>query len=304
MRTMTAPPTSTKTSLQQRLSTRARQRWPQLAGVDVRFRGAFAYVTAHIPDGDTLPLMRLRYGGFAARWGFAVYLASNDGYEVRVLPTGDLTGSPKMPSIPPAASTLATRPPGHDPRRTYGRTTKAWPGLAACHTSAPNPKDVFVALGLAIEDADPKAGKTGGIADHRRLAIGDLAPKPIHFDGVVKGIWDDVVHADDPAGADERGVQLVVSADASVGVVRIDKQEIDQTIAEDLTALPDRIRLVRVGAEEMHGLVPGGERSEDGGFPHWVAAPAYTAREVDADEDGIGAGHLRENKSAPALCRP
>ena len=48
---MAAPPTSTKTSLQQRLSARARQRWPQLAGVDVRFRGGFAYVTANMPDG-------------------------------------------------------------------------------------------------------------------------------------------------------------------------------------------------------------------------------------------------------------
>ena len=78
---MAAPPTSTKTSLQQRLSARARERWPQLAGVDVRFRGAFAYVTATMPDGDSMPLMRLRYGGSAARWGFAVYLASKDGYE-------------------------------------------------------------------------------------------------------------------------------------------------------------------------------------------------------------------------------
>jgi hypothetical protein len=76
---MAAPPASTKTSLQQRLSARARERWPQLAGIDVRFRGAFAYVTARLPDGDTMPLMRLRYGGSAARWGFAIYLASKNG---------------------------------------------------------------------------------------------------------------------------------------------------------------------------------------------------------------------------------
>ena len=63
--------------------------------VDVRFRGAFAYVTATMPDGDSMPLMRLRYGGSAARWGFAVYLASKDGYEDSVLPTGDLAGAPE-----------------------------------------------------------------------------------------------------------------------------------------------------------------------------------------------------------------
>ena len=92
---MAAPPTSTKTSLQQRLSARARQRWPQLGPLDVRFRGAFAYVSAELPDGDTTPLMRLRYGGSAARWGFAIYLASKDRYEESVLPTGDLAGSPE-----------------------------------------------------------------------------------------------------------------------------------------------------------------------------------------------------------------
>ena len=95
MTAMAAPPASTKTSLQQRLSARARERWPELAGIDVKFRGAFAYVIGRLPDGDTLPLMRLRYGGSAARWGFAIYLASKDGYEVAALPTGDLTGLPE-----------------------------------------------------------------------------------------------------------------------------------------------------------------------------------------------------------------
>ena len=61
----------------------------------VRFRGAFAYVQGQLPDGDTLPLMRLRYGGSAARWGFAIYLASQDGYEHAVLPTGAFAGLPE-----------------------------------------------------------------------------------------------------------------------------------------------------------------------------------------------------------------
>lgn len=90
-----APPASTKTSLQQRLSARARERWPQLTGLDVRFRGTFAYVTGHLTDGDTVALMRLRYGGSAARWGFAIYLASKDGYQDSILPTGYTTGTPE-----------------------------------------------------------------------------------------------------------------------------------------------------------------------------------------------------------------
>ncbi len=92
---MAAPPASTKTSLQQRLTAHAHQRWPQLDGVDVRFRGVFAYVSARLPDGDRLPLMRLRYGGSAGRWGFAIYLASKDGYQDSILPTGFTAGAPE-----------------------------------------------------------------------------------------------------------------------------------------------------------------------------------------------------------------
>jgi hypothetical protein len=97
MSLMAAPPASTKTSLQQRLSEHARTHWPQLAGVTVRFRGAFAYVDGQLPDGETLPLMRLRYGGSAARWcwGFAMYLFSKEGYEDAVLATGAFAGLPE-----------------------------------------------------------------------------------------------------------------------------------------------------------------------------------------------------------------
>jgi hypothetical protein len=46
---MASPPASTKTILSQKLRARARERWPQLAGIDVRFRGKFASVTGHLP---------------------------------------------------------------------------------------------------------------------------------------------------------------------------------------------------------------------------------------------------------------
>ena len=95
MAPMASPPESTKTSLHQRLSAHARQRWPQLAGLDVRFRANFAYVTGRLPDGDTVPLMRLRYGGSATRWGFAIYLASKDGYQDSALPSGLFAGTPE-----------------------------------------------------------------------------------------------------------------------------------------------------------------------------------------------------------------
>ena len=92
---MASPPASTKTSLGQKLRARARQRWPQLAGVEVRFRGQFAYVTGKLPDGSELPLCRLRYGGYASIWGFAVYRASHDDYQDSYLPTGQPAGTPE-----------------------------------------------------------------------------------------------------------------------------------------------------------------------------------------------------------------
>jgi hypothetical protein len=91
---MAAPPESTKTSLRQRLLARAGERWPQLTGLQVRHRGAFAYVTGELADGTTMPLFRLRYTGYATSWGFAIYLASRDGYEDSILPNGSPVGAP------------------------------------------------------------------------------------------------------------------------------------------------------------------------------------------------------------------
>jgi hypothetical protein len=92
---MAPPPPSTKTSLGQRLTTHARTHWPQLSRVGVRFRGNFAYVHGHLADGETMPLCRLRYGGSASRWGFAIYRASHDDYEDNYLPSGHTVGSPE-----------------------------------------------------------------------------------------------------------------------------------------------------------------------------------------------------------------
>ncbi|MGH8900540.1 MAG: hypothetical protein ACRDYA_02405 [Egibacteraceae bacterium] len=88
-------PEPTKSSLGARVRQRRLERWPQLLDVRVRFRGAFAYLDGELPDGELLPLCRLRYGGSASSWGFAIYLASRDGYEASVLPSGNLVGRPE-----------------------------------------------------------------------------------------------------------------------------------------------------------------------------------------------------------------
>ncbi len=92
---MASPPESTKTSLHQKLASRARERWPQLSSVQVHFRGQFAYITGQLPGGDTLPLCRLRYGGHASRWGFAIYRASHEDYQDSYLPAGYSAGTPE-----------------------------------------------------------------------------------------------------------------------------------------------------------------------------------------------------------------
>ena len=81
-------PDSTKTSLEQRLRARARERWPQIASLQIRHRGAFSYVDATLTDATTLKLCRLRYVGSAHDWQFAIYRASHDDYDESVFFTG------------------------------------------------------------------------------------------------------------------------------------------------------------------------------------------------------------------------
>lgn len=86
-------PTSTQTSLGQRLTSHARQRWPQISQIQTRFRANFAYIDAELDDGESLRLCRLRYGGSAHQWGFAIYRGSHHDYEDSYLPSGYPVGT-------------------------------------------------------------------------------------------------------------------------------------------------------------------------------------------------------------------
>src|SRR5689334_16119500 len=81
-------PDSTKASLEQRLAARARERWPQIASLQIRHRGTFSYIDATLTDATTLKLCRLRYVGSASQWQFAIYRASHDDYDESVFFTG------------------------------------------------------------------------------------------------------------------------------------------------------------------------------------------------------------------------
>jgi hypothetical protein len=61
---------------------------------DVQFRGANPHVDGQLPDGDTLPSRRLRYGGPAARCRAAIRFADEGRYQDAILPTGGLAGLP------------------------------------------------------------------------------------------------------------------------------------------------------------------------------------------------------------------
>ncbi len=89
------PPESMQHHLRARLNEHAGQRWPALARVEVRYRAGFAYVDGVLPSGQALKLCRLRFHGALHTWGFAIYLASRDGYEDNFLPSGRPSGSPE-----------------------------------------------------------------------------------------------------------------------------------------------------------------------------------------------------------------
>ena len=98
-------------SAQQRLSARARQRWPELARVAVRHHDAFTYLDGVLAEGATVKLCRLRYTGSAHNWGFAIYRASHDDYQESIFPSACPSAPAKTPSTPPATSTWAAPPP-------------------------------------------------------------------------------------------------------------------------------------------------------------------------------------------------
>jgi hypothetical protein len=89
-----AIPDQARHILEQRLEQHRLQRWTELHQLKVRYRGDYAYITGTDSDGP-LSLCRLRYTRSPDNWGFACYLASKDGYEESILPTGSFTGTPE-----------------------------------------------------------------------------------------------------------------------------------------------------------------------------------------------------------------
>jgi hypothetical protein len=88
-------PDGARRALTRRLELRRQQRWPDLVELNLRFRATFAYINGTTIEDGSMPLFRLRYIGSPDEWGFAIYLASRDGYEDSILPRGSFTGTPE-----------------------------------------------------------------------------------------------------------------------------------------------------------------------------------------------------------------
>ena len=95
MRTMPAIPESTRSSITLRLLQHARENWPKLGKLQVTSRAGFAYITAALPGEEPQPLFRLRYGGSAHSFGFALYSHATGRYEDNILATGSPVGTPQ-----------------------------------------------------------------------------------------------------------------------------------------------------------------------------------------------------------------
>ena len=118
---MPAIPASTRSSITLRLLDHAGKHWPQLDQVEVTCRSSFAYVTGVLPGGEQFPLFRLRYGGSARSFGFAIYSAARERYQDAVLLIGPWTGSPQEALDTACTVHLAGigHEPAPEPRRTY-----------------------------------------------------------------------------------------------------------------------------------------------------------------------------------------
>ena len=113
MKHMPAIPESTRSSIILRLLDHAEKNWPQLKKVQARYRGSFAYITGVLPGGQTIPLFRLRYGGSAHSFGFAIYSPAHDRYQDAVLRTGLPIGTPQ--EALDTACTVHLTGLGHEP---------------------------------------------------------------------------------------------------------------------------------------------------------------------------------------------
>src|SRR6266568_4014588 len=154
MRHMPAIPEPTRSSIIVRLLDHAGKNWPQLAKVRARYHGSFAYITGVLRNGEQIPLFRLRYGGSAHSFGFAIYSAASDRFEDAVLLTGSPVGTPQ--EALDTACTVHLAGLGHEPPANLrGHPLKVHAGIRAGveeDEHAPPRHPLCVSLGQQVLD--------------------------------------------------------------------------------------------------------------------------------------------------------
>ena len=179
---MPAIPESTRGSITWRLILHAEKNWPQLAKVQVSYRGSFAYITGTLPGGEQIPLFRLRYGGSAHSFGFAIYSAAHDRYEDAALLTGLPVGTPQEALDTACTAHLAAL--GHEPPQDLRRRPLKFPVDAGHHGVGP----VTLFQQQAAQPAQVRDRVSGrGIDQVRDLAepeaeppVGEHVPQALH----------------------------------------------------------------------------------------------------------------------------
>ena len=150
-----AIPESTRDSITWRLILHAEKNWPQLDKVQVTSRGGFAYAAGVLAGGEKIPLFRLRYGGSAHSFGFAIYSAARERYEDALLLTGHPTGTPQ--EALDTACTVHLAGIGHEPESGPPTNLRGYPLRA----SREDPDETLRAGRRPARDRE-RAGGEGG----------------------------------------------------------------------------------------------------------------------------------------------
>jgi hypothetical protein len=87
-------PQTTRWNLERRLQQHRQQHWPNLTHLSIRYRANFAHITAD-PDGDPLPLCRLRYLATPTTGDSLSTSPAETPTKNSLLPTGTFTGTPE-----------------------------------------------------------------------------------------------------------------------------------------------------------------------------------------------------------------
>ena len=93
------PDQAIRTAATARILAHVRSGWPHLETPVVTYRGQFCYVAATLPGHrQPTPILRLRYQGSIDQWAIGIYLASDERYTEKELPTsfGPKTGTPEQ----------------------------------------------------------------------------------------------------------------------------------------------------------------------------------------------------------------